>query len=261
MDLETVRVKLALNTPVFLRMWRKMLDLGIWRQHDWIVKAEADTVFFPGRLQDLLYSRPLLPVPGALPIGVDSQQCGNCSSQPESTCETHVKWVQKQGHTCSEALRKISSPTDCACHCGPEVCHDPTTVYVRNCPTNYYQPGQKQANKALHGPLEVLSRSAWTVLDKGLDHCKYVLQDSYRQWGEDWFLEHCLLNLGVSPLDLWKSLYDMDCDPDHSRDASCWPAAAAFQPYKTVEAYSECVYNAGQSTWPPAGVTSHSTVS
>lgn len=44
----------ALNTEVFVRVWEAMAQDGQYRNYDWIVKVDADTVFFPRRLRNLL---------------------------------------------------------------------------------------------------------------------------------------------------------------------------------------------------------------
>jgi len=41
----------AQNTWIFHNAWRLMLDEGKWKNHDWIVKVDADCVFIPSRLQ------------------------------------------------------------------------------------------------------------------------------------------------------------------------------------------------------------------
>merc|ERR1712157_299696 len=42
-------VKLALNSEVFNRVWKTLWSLGTWRDYDWTLKTEADTIFLPGR--------------------------------------------------------------------------------------------------------------------------------------------------------------------------------------------------------------------
>merc|ERR1719300_1101655 len=44
----------ALNTGVFNRLWMRVIEIGRYRYHDWVVKADPDAVFFPGRLRQLL---------------------------------------------------------------------------------------------------------------------------------------------------------------------------------------------------------------
>lgn len=44
----------ALNSWIFMAFWRKVLADGLYRKHDWTVKADADAVFFPQRLRRVL---------------------------------------------------------------------------------------------------------------------------------------------------------------------------------------------------------------
>jgi hypothetical protein len=41
----------ALNTEIFLTVWRKIHEDGRFKYHDWTVKADPDCVFFPERLR------------------------------------------------------------------------------------------------------------------------------------------------------------------------------------------------------------------
>jgi len=41
----------ALNTPVFLHVWKKLLQDGRYKFHAWTVKSDPDAVFFPQRLR------------------------------------------------------------------------------------------------------------------------------------------------------------------------------------------------------------------
>jgi len=53
----------ALNSWIFIALWKKVLDDGYWREYPWTVKADPDTVFFPGRLRPILmqyYGEPYL---------------------------------------------------------------------------------------------------------------------------------------------------------------------------------------------------------
>lgn len=47
----------ALNTNVFLLVWAAIADAGVWQLHDWTVKIDPDTVFFPDRLRKKLHGR------------------------------------------------------------------------------------------------------------------------------------------------------------------------------------------------------------
>ncbi|CAK0837168.1 unnamed protein product [Prorocentrum cordatum] len=42
---------IALNTEVLLRVWRKVWDMDAFSSFDWVVKVDADSVFFPSRLR------------------------------------------------------------------------------------------------------------------------------------------------------------------------------------------------------------------
>jgi len=44
----------ALNSWIFIAVWKKVLSDGTYLKHDWTVKVDADAVFFPGRLRDVL---------------------------------------------------------------------------------------------------------------------------------------------------------------------------------------------------------------
>merc|ERR1719210_1040621 len=45
---------MALNIEVFCAVWAKVLNDGRFRFHDWTVKVDPDTVFFPARLRKIL---------------------------------------------------------------------------------------------------------------------------------------------------------------------------------------------------------------
>lgn len=44
----------ALNSWIFIALFDQLLDDGLWKQHDWSVKADPDAVFFPDRLARIL---------------------------------------------------------------------------------------------------------------------------------------------------------------------------------------------------------------
>jgi hypothetical protein len=45
----------ALNAGIFIALWKKVIDSGRFRFHDWTVKIDADAVFFPDRLRGRLH--------------------------------------------------------------------------------------------------------------------------------------------------------------------------------------------------------------
>jgi hypothetical protein len=46
----------ALNSEIFVRVWKKVASVGVWRQYDWTVKLDPDCVFIPSRLRTRLKS-------------------------------------------------------------------------------------------------------------------------------------------------------------------------------------------------------------
>eukprot|EP00444_Apocalathium_aciculiferum_P035291 CAMPEP_0183493308 /NCGR_PEP_ID=MMETSP0370-20130417/183381_1 /TAXON_ID=268820 /ORGANISM="Peridinium aciculiferum, Strain PAER-2" /LENGTH=462 /DNA_ID=CAMNT_0025686649 /DNA_START=56 /DNA_END=1444 /DNA_ORIENTATION=- len=44
----------ALNAWIFIEVWRKLIAVGDYKKHDWVVKVDPDAVFFPDRLSKLL---------------------------------------------------------------------------------------------------------------------------------------------------------------------------------------------------------------
>jgi len=44
----------ALNSWIFIAVFKALLDVGKWAQYDWTVKADPDAVFFPDRLVPIL---------------------------------------------------------------------------------------------------------------------------------------------------------------------------------------------------------------
>merc|ERR1712217_150927 len=66
----------ALNTPVLNAVWRDVVKKGQYRKHDWVVKLDPDTVFFPQRLRNLLASRrPMSLAPSQGPPGMYLNNC------------------------------------------------------------------------------------------------------------------------------------------------------------------------------------------
>jgi hypothetical protein len=48
----------VLNTPVFEKVWEKVIQDEHFRAHDWIVKVDPDTVFFPERIRQIVQTVP-----------------------------------------------------------------------------------------------------------------------------------------------------------------------------------------------------------
>merc|ERR1719356_1355308 len=48
----------ALNTDIFIAVWRKLIADADYTKYDWTVKTDPDTVFFPARLRAILVDHP-----------------------------------------------------------------------------------------------------------------------------------------------------------------------------------------------------------
>eukprot|EP00929_Paragymnodinium_shiwhaense_P108921 TRINITY_DN75279_c0_g1_i1.p1 TRINITY_DN75279_c0_g1~~TRINITY_DN75279_c0_g1_i1.p1 ORF type:complete len:427 (+),score=94.15 TRINITY_DN75279_c0_g1_i1:61-1341(+) len=250
-----VGVSLALNTDVFLRVWKAVFALGTFRNYDFTVKVDPDTVFFPDRLRQLmLWARAVPSLSPSRPAGT----CVNCtkSGSEDESCSQHAQWAQKkEGQSCDVALDTIARmpPTDCGCDCDTKVCTSPEAVYVKNCCCNMDNPDAPQL-PAIHGPIEVISRQAAMLYEEGMDTCKTKLADSLGQYGEDWFLQHCLDLLGANPIHEYKTMVDQGCG---NNPWPCTASNAAFTPFKDLDGYLACLKNAEeQGVWPPPNMPS-----
>mmetsp|Transcript_27375 Transcript_27375/g.78877 ORF Transcript_27375/g.78877 Transcript_27375/m.78877 type:complete len:372 (+) Transcript_27375:79-1194(+) len=97
-----------------------------------------------------------------------------------------------------------------------------------------------QYTHSMHGPVELLSRRAVEVYGtKGERECDAsILQ-------EDYYMRSCLARrLWATHVDDFDLLAEQGCFWDWQ---SCTNGRAAFHPFKTVDAYSKCVWNAEQN--------------
>lgn len=229
----------ALNTGVFLRVWRALVAHGGFLEHDWTVKADPDCVFFPERLRDVLQTKPMSSVP--LLQRDPDRQCGNCSLQGHSDelCSSRISSLEIRGHTCEEALLRAGRPwpQDCACNCGSSSCSTeelPGAMFMINC------------RYGLHGPIEVLSRDALRLFSKKVGHCEVLRK---HPWGEDKYLDHCLQRLGVRRVMAYELLDETACGktPVH-----CASPNVGFHPFKDIQSYFDCWgLAAAHGKWPP----------
>jgi len=113
------------------------------------------------------------------------------------------------------------------------------TGYISNC------------QYGLHGPLEIFSSSAIQTLAydyqrsaDGLAPKTCVERLHFGQWGEDMFIDQCLKLLGeVSRLDP-RSICEAHCDCEDYYWCKKDAYTVSYHPFKTVEAYSNCLANA-----------------
>jgi len=253
----------ALNTGVFNKVWTEIVRLGEYLQHDWVLKADPDCVLFPDRLMELLLRRKPMNRMNrqaqktrrlhqdslgrhlewhAAPANATCSSCRMPGFEGQS-CTSHVQYIQKQGKSCSEALKRVARepPTDCGCDCNRiEACDfkmdpkmytnyqviegktHPDAMYINNC------------KFGLHGPIEVLSQRAVTIYVEGLSQCNNLL---VHPWGEDKFMDRCMLELGVTRVNEFGLLNEIACG---ETPAPCGDADVAFHPFKSVHSYFAC---------------------
>jgi len=177
------------NTVVFVRAWKRIHDDGVYKNYDWVVKVDPDTVFLPGILQ--------------------------------------------------RQLLKRSNTGDFMTHLDPK-----RPVYLLNCRQWY----------SFQGPLEVFSRPAADKFFGGISHCQASL--NWREWGEDWFVEHCMNFLGVDKREGFGLLDDMYCKSEYDgkghdylqeyldNGPTCIDGRPAYHPYKSTDDLTVCLEQA-----------------
>lgn len=91
----------VLNTPIFQAVWARIAKDGRYRAHDWTVKADPDTVFFPQRLQRVLRGRDQLV--GEVGNGTFLNNCGYGLHGPLEVLSRRAIEVYAEGvHSCDE---------------------------------------------------------------------------------------------------------------------------------------------------------------
>jgi len=216
----------ALNTDIFIRVWNAVSLLGRYQLHDWTVKADPDSVFFPSRLRELVRRSPMssIPAPGNHSMRAS---CGYCKldHQSNTTCTSRVQSLQRQGRSCGAALAKAAAPppADCGCDCGDLACNvSASSMYLNNC------------KFGLHGPIEVVSREGVATYIANLHSCEDIRKQPF---GEDKYLRRCLERLGVRRVDQFSLLSELNCG-QHPPD--CTAASVAFHPFKKMAEYFDC---------------------
>jgi len=218
----------ALNRDVFNQVWLKVVEVDNYRKHDWIVKVDPDSVFFPKRLKQVIGRRaPLKDVhmQGPEPDTLDCKYCKKKGFTSQS-CASHVHWLQSQGHTCADALASVGRdpPEDCGCKCNDFACDLPANqaVYINNC------------QWGLHGPIEVFSRRCIATYIAGLPICSNLL---YHAWGEDIFVDQCMIELGLTRVNEFDVMSEIACG---DQPAPCGQTDTTFHPFKNVEKWFAC---------------------
>jgi len=218
----------ALNRDVFNQLWLEVLKVDEYRKHDWTVKVDPDSVFFPRRLQDVIARRAPLNTVHRNGPEPDKLDCGYCKKEgyTDQTCASHVHWMQHSGSTCDQALRSVSRApeVDCGCQCDDFSCSMPTSqaMYINNC------------QWGLHGPIEVFSRRAIALYIAGLPICANLLPHA---WGEDKFIDQCMIELGLTRVDTFDIMSEIACG---DQPAPCGQTDTTFHPFKNVEKWFAC---------------------
>jgi len=218
----------ALNRDVFNQLWLKVVEVDDYRKHDWIVKVDPDSVYFPKRLKQVIGRRS--PLNGVHNMGPEPENldCKYCKKQgfTDQPCATHVHWLQSQGHTCRDALMSVARPppVDCGCQCNDFACDLPSTqaVYINNC------------QWGLHGPIEVFSRRCIAMYIAGLPICQNLL---FHAWGEDIFIDQCMMELGLTRVNEFDVMSEIACG---DQPAPCGQTDTTFHPFKNVEKWFAC---------------------
>lgn len=97
-----------------------------------------------------------------------------------------------------------------------------------------YWGGDQVGN--LFGALEVISKDALKVFDANGDKCMNL---PWQGWGEDMFMQKCMLMLEVKLVGDFKMVGDSACPFDGFAPCSDG-SRAAFHPFKTIESYWQC---------------------
>jgi len=103
---------------------------------------------------------------------------------------------------------------------------------------------------SFQGPLEIWSEAASEKFLRGLAVCRSSLK--WEQWGEDWFVAHCMDKLGVQKREGFGLLADMYCASDYAdgntyleefrkKGPTCTDGRPAYHAYKTVENLTKCL--------------------
>eukprot|EP00441_Pelagodinium_beii_P045730 CAMPEP_0197623642 /NCGR_PEP_ID=MMETSP1338-20131121/3616_1 /TAXON_ID=43686 ORGANISM="Pelagodinium beii, Strain RCC1491" /NCGR_SAMPLE_ID=MMETSP1338 /ASSEMBLY_ACC=CAM_ASM_000754 /LENGTH=646 /DNA_ID=CAMNT_0043193683 /DNA_START=75 /DNA_END=2015 /DNA_ORIENTATION=+ len=217
----------ALNRDVFNQVWLEVLKVDEYRKHDWIIKIDPDSVFFPSRLKEVIGRRaPLNQVinQGSEPDKLSCEYCKKPGYE-DQTCASHVHWMQSEGSSCRDALESVArKEIDCDCQCDDFACDLPSNqaMYINNC------------QWGLHGPIEVFSRRAIATYIAGLPICADLLPHA---WGEDKFIDQCMIELGLTRVDVFDIMSEIACG---DQPAPCGQSDATFHPFKEVNRWLAC---------------------
>jgi len=110
--------------------------------------------------------------------------------------------------------------------------HVGTNVYVVNCNKFPNSPNFPM----MYGALEVFSLKAMQIYAAGSGKCGSDFWPAWEQWGEDYFMTHCMDHLGVGRIGDFGILGDNMCTGANCGDGF----VSTFHPFKTVASWMEC---------------------
>jgi len=117
-------------------------------------------------------------------------------------------------------------------------------VYVVNCNK---VPGSPNF-PMMFGALEVFSNKAMDAYAAGSGVCGKDFWPSWQQWGEDYYMTHCLDHLGVGRISDFGVLGDNMCTGANCKDG--W--VSSFHPFKSIETWMQCWNDVHGIVPPPA---------
>lgn len=104
--------------------------------------------------------------------------------------------------------------------------HGGESVFYMNC--------DRYGSISMFGALEIISHNAVAAFLDGRDRCKEKFK--WHGWGEDFFLQKCLLWLGVKAVNNFSMVSDFRCHGAPCTDQS----KIVFHDYKDPKVYFDC---------------------
>jgi len=105
------KTKTWVNTGMFKQVWKKIDEIGAWKDFDWVIKLDADAVFVPWRLQKALSNQPVSWTGVYIEncadvqygffgsVEVISHQAFSTLVQSIGECSSAIKWSSMQATT------------------------------------------------------------------------------------------------------------------------------------------------------------------
>jgi len=134
---------------------------------------------------------------------------------------------------------------------------DPDSVFIVDRLRDYLRMHRDEASEpmylnnckyGLHGPIEVMSKSAVDAWGSGWESCRAFFRtqcDGHCWWGEDMFVDQCFQKvLKVRRDNDFRLLVEDHCEPPTGWQACSSSTYVVFHPFKTAESYRHCLEQA-----------------